>query len=511
MARPRSSALLTMPRAMVCSESRSTAAARASASSGVTPSRVVISTTRNSPRVSVPVLSKNTAVTLRASSSPRRSRTSRPWRAPSVVEIATTSGMARPSACGQAITSTVTTRSITNAAGRPASDQPTSVAAAATTATTVSRSAARSASACAREREVCASATSRMMPASAVFSPVPVTSTRRDPAPFTVPAITRAAGRLADRPGLAGDHRLVHVAVALADHAVGGHAGAGAHEHEVALAQVGDAHGLDAPLRDPLGGVGEQPGQLLQRALGLGDRAHLDPVAEHHDGDQGGQLPPEIGAREAERHREAEHERDRDGQRDERHHAGPAIGQLAGGAPDEHPAAVGEDERAEHGGDPARRGRAAPRLVAEPVLDHRRPDDGGDRQQERAPELAAEHLHRVPRVPVVAGVRAGRAVTRVCPVARVSVVPGMSATAGVRRRRGGRAGGGRGVVVMPGVRIGHGPIVAHAAGVDGPCDPGRRADVAIAGAPDVLLARCAEELVGEATRPRTLGVAFRSS
>jgi hypothetical protein len=29
-----------------------------------------------------------------------------------------------------------------------------------------------------------------MMPASAVFSPVPVTSTRRDPAPFTVPAIT---------------------------------------------------------------------------------------------------------------------------------------------------------------------------------------------------------------------------------------------------------------------------------------------------------------------------------
>ena len=33
------------------------------------------------------------------------------------------------------------------------------------------------------------------MPASAVFSPVPVTWTRSDPAPFTVPAMTRSPGR----------------------------------------------------------------------------------------------------------------------------------------------------------------------------------------------------------------------------------------------------------------------------------------------------------------------------
>src|ERR1700745_1608584 len=59
-----------MPWAIVCSESSSTAAAIASASSGASPCRVVMSTTRNSPRVSVPVLSKNTAVTVRASSSP---------------------------------------------------------------------------------------------------------------------------------------------------------------------------------------------------------------------------------------------------------------------------------------------------------------------------------------------------------------------------------------------------------------------------------------------------------
>ncbi len=59
----------------------------------------------------------------------------------------------------------------------------------------MSKKAARSASACARERDVCASATSRMMPASAVCSPVPVTSTRSEPAPLTVPAITASPSR----------------------------------------------------------------------------------------------------------------------------------------------------------------------------------------------------------------------------------------------------------------------------------------------------------------------------
>ena len=50
-----------------------------------------------------------------------------PLRAPIVVEIATTSGTARPSACGQAITSTVTTRSMVKAAGAPTTVQTTAV------------------------------------------------------------------------------------------------------------------------------------------------------------------------------------------------------------------------------------------------------------------------------------------------------------------------------------------------------------------------------------------------
>ena len=60
--------------------------------------------------VSVPVLSKITTSSSRARSSARRFLTSRPLRAPSEVEIAITSGMARPRACGQAMTRTVAVR-----------------------------------------------------------------------------------------------------------------------------------------------------------------------------------------------------------------------------------------------------------------------------------------------------------------------------------------------------------------------------------------------------------------
>ena len=115
---PRSLADRTMPWAMVCSESRSTAPASRSASCSAMPPVVVMPTTPNSPRVKVPVLSKTMAVRLRASSSPRRSRTRSPPRAPRVVEMAITNGTARPRACGQEITSTVTSRS-TAKAGSP--------------------------------------------------------------------------------------------------------------------------------------------------------------------------------------------------------------------------------------------------------------------------------------------------------------------------------------------------------------------------------------------------------
>ncbi len=128
---PRSSADLRIPLAMVCSESPSIAAAMARALSWSQPSTVAIPTTPNSPLVSVPVLSKITVSISRACSSARRSRTRMPLLAPMAVEIATTSGMASPSAWGQAITSTVATRAITSTLKPTAIVQATAVTAAA--------------------------------------------------------------------------------------------------------------------------------------------------------------------------------------------------------------------------------------------------------------------------------------------------------------------------------------------------------------------------------------------
>ena len=59
---------------------------------------------------------------------------SSPFRAPSEVEIAMTNGIARPRACGQAITRTVTVRT-SAPSGSPSNHQPTRVIAPAASAT----------------------------------------------------------------------------------------------------------------------------------------------------------------------------------------------------------------------------------------------------------------------------------------------------------------------------------------------------------------------------------------
>ena len=64
------------------------------------------------PVVSVPVLSNTTTPTCRIRSSASRSLTKMPLRAAREVEIEITRGMASPRAWGQAITRTVTVRSI---------------------------------------------------------------------------------------------------------------------------------------------------------------------------------------------------------------------------------------------------------------------------------------------------------------------------------------------------------------------------------------------------------------
>jgi hypothetical protein len=72
--------------------------------------------------VRVPVLSKRTVSMVRTRSRARRSLMRIPARAVRALEIEMTSGMARPRAWGQAMTSTDTVRT-TASSLRPASDQ----------------------------------------------------------------------------------------------------------------------------------------------------------------------------------------------------------------------------------------------------------------------------------------------------------------------------------------------------------------------------------------------------
>ena len=129
----------------------------------------------------------------RAASRAARWRIRRPFLAASVVEIAVTSGIASPSACGQATTSTVTTRSKINSADSPSAHHVIHVARAASIAMIVRRKAALSASICVLDLLVCASSTSFMMPASAVSSPTFVALIVSAPVVLIVPPITSLA------------------------------------------------------------------------------------------------------------------------------------------------------------------------------------------------------------------------------------------------------------------------------------------------------------------------------
>ena len=138
------------------------------------------------------------------------------------------------------------------------------------------------------------------------------------------------AHRLGYRAGLAGDHRLVQLGLAVDDLPVGGDPGPGPDEHDVAGRQIGDRDRLDlAVVTDAFGVVGQQLGQRREGALGLADGLHLLPVTQQHDGDQGGELPPEV---EVEPVEAGGHRRDvghGDGHGDEQHHPGLAVTHLA--------------------------------------------------------------------------------------------------------------------------------------------------------------------------------------
>ena len=139
---------------------------------------------------------------------------------------------------------------------------------------------------------------------------------------------------------LTGDHRFVDVGRALGDDPVGRHAGAGSDQHHVPQDERVERHRLRSVLGHSLGGIGQQLGEGRKGAAGLGNRAHLEPVAQQHDGDQRGQLPPDLDLEQAERPGPAGHEGDDDRQADQGHHRRLPVGKLAASAPQEDEAAV---------------------------------------------------------------------------------------------------------------------------------------------------------------------------
>ena len=284
------------------------------------------------PFVSVPVLSKMTTSSSRARSSAIRSLTSRPFRAPSEVEIAMTSGIARPRACGQAMTSTVAVR--TSAPFRVALQPPED-----------ERDAPGG------ERDV---EQDRGGAVGERLGPRRRRLGRRDHphdprqrrllADGGHPDAQAAAGGdragddlvarlLRHRPRLAGDHRLVDVGRPSTTMPSAGTRAPGRTRTTSPTARAASGTvSVPSPV-DPLGGVRQELGEGRQGAARLGDRAHLEPVAEEHDRDEGRELPPDLDLEQAERAGPGRDEGDDDRERDEGHHPGLAVGAARPGPP----------------------------------------------------------------------------------------------------------------------------------------------------------------------------------
>ena len=123
---PRVRAAATIAFASGCSLSASTAAARRSTLNSSSPPAAATPVTTCAPLVRVPVLSNSTVSIDRMRSSANRSFTRIPARADTAVDSDTTSGIASPSAWGQAMTRTVMLRTIALSVS-PSADQTTNV------------------------------------------------------------------------------------------------------------------------------------------------------------------------------------------------------------------------------------------------------------------------------------------------------------------------------------------------------------------------------------------------
>ena len=173
-----------------CSERASTAAAQRTKWSASTPTVGTTSTSSIRPSVIVPVLSKTMWVIARVLSSTSPPLIMIPKRAPRPVPTMMAVGVAKPSAQGQAITSTATAAVNASLTAWPVANQATKVTAAIPKATGTNTAETRSANRCTGAVEPWASSTKRMICAKVVSPPTRVASTMSEPVVFTVAPIT---------------------------------------------------------------------------------------------------------------------------------------------------------------------------------------------------------------------------------------------------------------------------------------------------------------------------------
>ena len=174
--------------------------------------------------------------------------------------------------------------------------------------------------------------------------------------PVERPADRGGAGLLFDRPGFAGQHGFVHAALAGDNDAVDGHALAGLHQHTITGLKRGDGDIFKGAGLNAVGGGGQQPHQRVEGSGGAHHRSHLDPVAEQHDVNQGGQLPLKAHAGQSQPDRGGIDEGRGDGHRDERHHARLAALHLIPEAGEKRPPAIAVDQRGKTEQQPMRLG-----------------------------------------------------------------------------------------------------------------------------------------------------------
>src|ERR1035441_5901950 len=177
-----------------------------------------------------------------------------------------------------------------------------------------------------------------------------------------------AAWCLRDRPGLAGNHRLVNIGRALDDFTIRWNASSRSDKDDITHFQIRDWNGLRVCAVYAWGGVWKQRGESIERTTSLGNGSHFEPMSEHLDRDQRCEFPPDFNLEETKGCGERRTKGNYDRQADEGHHSGLAVGEFAPCPAEDDEAAINKDHRSEDCRDKFRTGEGR-RCVPKPMLD----------------------------------------------------------------------------------------------------------------------------------------------